>query len=69
MFSQSTLPLIGRGIIHVNGLIAVHYVTTLFFLVERYTNHQQAVLTISDLSASVSRGLSRPECAQCKLWP
>ena len=28
---------------HVDGPIAAHIVTTLFFLVERYTNHQQAV--------------------------
>jgi hypothetical protein len=34
---------------HVDGLIAAHSVTKLFFLVERYTNHQQAVLAISDL--------------------
>lgn len=33
----------------VDGLIAAHGVTTLFYLVERYTNHQQAVLAISDL--------------------
>ena len=49
MLSQSYLPLIGRGIIHVDGLIAAHGITTLLFLVERYTNHQQAVLAISDL--------------------
>ncbi len=33
----------------VDGLIAAHSVTTLFYLVELYTNHQQAVLAISDL--------------------
>ena len=33
----------------VDGLIAAHSITTLFYLVERYANHQQAVLAISDL--------------------
>lgn len=33
----------------VDGLIAAHSITTLFFLVERYTNYQQAVLAINDL--------------------
>ncbi len=33
----------------VDGLIAAHSVTTLFYLVERYTNRQQAVLAINDL--------------------
>lgn len=32
-----------------DGLIAAHNGTALFYLVERYTNHQQAVLAISDL--------------------
>jgi predicted nucleic acid-binding protein len=32
-----------------DGLIAAHSVTTLFYLVERHTNHQQAILAISDL--------------------
>ena len=41
MFSQSYLPLIGRGIIHVDGLIAAHGITTLLLLVERYTNRQK----------------------------
>jgi predicted nucleic acid-binding protein len=33
----------------VDGLIAAHSVTTLFYLVKRYTNHQKAILSISDL--------------------
>ena len=33
----------------VDGLIAAHSVTTLFYLVERYANRQQAVLAINDL--------------------
>ncbi len=32
-----------------HGMVAAHSVTTLYYLVERYTNHQQAVLAISDL--------------------
>ena len=33
----------------VDGLIAANSLTTLFYLVERYTNYQQAVLAISDV--------------------
>ena len=33
----------------VHGMVAAHTVTTLFYLVERYTSNQQATLAVSDL--------------------